>query len=120
MAGFIIFVVFLFILAGLCNDFSISTMNDPYPDDYHGDDCVFENKDEINKDINKEQELTMQKKKEKFDMKYVKSVVENEGFDYAMRDYSEFEEVDDEEFHRLRMQYIEAAKELENYIDPED
>lgn len=39
-----------------------------------------------------------------------------EGFHYCFENYSSFDEIDDEEFHRLRLQYIKSAKELENYI----
>lgn len=56
-------------------------------------------------------------KKEKLDMKFVKEIIEDEGFEYAFCDYSEFEEVQDEEFHRLRKEYLQATKALEEYID---
>lgn len=46
----------------------------------------------------------------------VDDVVECEGFDYAFRYYSDFAEVDDAEFHRLRLAYVEAAEELEKYF----
>lgn len=53
-------------------------------------------------------------KEEKTD---VKCSIDNEGFDYAFRSYSNFEEVKDEEFHKLRKVYIEAADALEKYIN---
>lgn len=53
------------------------------------------------------------KKKEK---REVCETIENEGFNYTFRDYSSFEEIKDEEFHRLRIAYIDAAQALENYI----
>lgn len=40
-----------------------------------------------------------------------------EGFDYCFRQYSEFEEIEDQTFHELRMKYEEAANQLENYIE---
>ena len=43
--------------------------------------------------------------------------VDNEGFDYAFRNYSDFKEVKDEEFHRLRTAYVKAARELAEYLD---
>lgn len=49
----------------------------------------------------------------------VKDYAENEGFDYAFRFGSEFEDIKDEEFHKLRKTYIESAKALEKYIDLE-
>ena len=47
----------------------------------------------------------------------VVACVENEGFDYAFRHYSDFEEVKDKEFHRLRSAYVKAAEELAEYLD---
>lgn len=50
------------------------------------------------------------------DLYYILARIENEGFDYCFRHYSNFEEIDDVEFHRLRLAYISAANELEEYI----
>ncbi len=47
----------------------------------------------------------------------VKQRVNNEGFDYCFRHYSNFKEIQDDEFHKLRKAYIEAANALEKYID---
>ena len=46
----------------------------------------------------------------------VKYRVDEEGLDYTFQCYSSFEEIEDEEFHRLRKNYIEAAEELEKYL----
>ena len=46
----------------------------------------------------------------------VADVVELEGFDYAFYGYSEFEEVDDKEFHRLRENYLAARQALADYV----
>lgn len=46
----------------------------------------------------------------------VRSTIENEGFDYAFEGYSDFPEIKDEEFHRLRKAYLAARKSLEDYI----
>lgn len=48
-------------------------------------------------------------------MSYVRATVENEGFDYAFRSYSDFEDIKDEEFHELRKAYVEAANALAEY-----
>jgi hypothetical protein len=40
-----------------------------------------------------------------------------EGFDYCFIGYSSWEELKDEKFHKLRLKYIEAQKELDNYIE---
>lgn len=52
-------------------------------------------------------------KKEKDDLL---SKVDNEGFDYAFRHYSSFEEIKDKKFHELREKYKKAADELASYI----
>lgn len=46
----------------------------------------------------------------------VRYKIENEGFDYAFRHYSEFKEVNDPKFHKLRLAYVEAANDLDDYI----
>ena len=46
----------------------------------------------------------------------VKYRMREEGFDYCFRSYSFFEEIEDEEFHKLRLKYIKTAKKLETYI----
>jgi len=40
-----------------------------------------------------------------------------EGFHYCFKDYSSFNEIEDEKFHELRKQYLESAKQLEDYIN---
>lgn len=40
-----------------------------------------------------------------------------EGFDYCFRGYSTWEDLEDKEFHRLRLEYIKSAEKLENYIN---
>jgi hypothetical protein len=42
--------------------------------------------------------------------------MKNEGFDYCFKHYSKFEEIKDEEFHRLKMNYLQSAEDLEDYI----
>ena len=50
----------------------------------------------------------------------VVAVVENEGFDYAFRYYSNFTDVKDVEFHLLRKAYVEAAQRLADYLEIEE
>lgn len=52
----------------------------------------------------------------KKDKKEVCERVDAEGFDYAFRYYSSFEEVKDPKFHQLREAYKKAAEDLEAYI----
>jgi len=47
---------------------------------------------------------------------YLHSKMENEGFHYCFKHYSSFEEIEDEEFHKLRKQYLETAELLEKYV----
>lgn len=44
------------------------------------------------------------------------SAIDNEGFSYAFIDYSSFPEIKDEEFHRLRKEFIKAQRALEKYV----
>lgn len=46
----------------------------------------------------------------------VRDTVDNEGFDYAFRHYSNFNEISDERFHELREKYVEAANLLAQYL----
>jgi len=58
--------------------------------------------------INKDEELE--------NWERVKYRMVEEGFDYCFRSYSFFEEIKDDDFHNLRLQYIDAADKLEKYI----
>jgi len=42
--------------------------------------------------------------------------MEQEGFHYCFESYSNFTEIKDETFHKLRQEYLLSAKQLENYI----
>jgi len=51
------------------------------------------------------------------DWEYLQYRIDNEGFHYCFRDYSDFEEIEDEEFHKLRKEYLKISEKLENYIN---
>jgi hypothetical protein len=51
------------------------------------------------------------------DWKYVHYRMEEEGFHYCFKHYSNFEEIKDDEFHLLRLNYLESAKVLEDYVN---
>jgi hypothetical protein len=51
---------------------------------------------------------------ENFD--YVRIKMNQEGFDYCFKHYSSFEDVKDENFHKLRKKYIKVSEELEGYV----
>lgn len=54
----------------------------------------------------------------KEDWEYVKCKVRDEGFHYCFKHYSDFKDViHDKMFHLLRQSYIDAADQLENYIE---
>jgi hypothetical protein len=46
----------------------------------------------------------------------VRDCVDFESFDYCFRGYSNFDDIKDEEFHRLRRQYVDAANALSEYL----
>jgi hypothetical protein len=50
-------------------------------------------------------------------MENVRYRMEAEGFDYCFRGYSNWEDVEDEEFHKLRLEYIKSAERLEKYVE---
>lgn len=50
------------------------------------------------------------------DWKSVQYRMKEEGFDYCFLHYSNFAEIEDFEFHKLRLNYIKAMKELESYV----
>lgn len=54
------------------------------------------------------------------DARNVCDTIDNEGFDYTFQHYSHFGEIKDEEFHKLRVAYVQAAKDLAEYIGLED
>lgn len=53
----------------------------------------------------------------KEDWEYVQNKIDNEGFDYCFRHYSDFEDIKDKGFHLWREAYIRSAESLEKYIN---
>lgn len=51
---------------------------------------------------------------------YVYHCMDAEGLDYCFRNLSNFEEVQDAEFHKLRLAYIQAADALEEYVNDQN
>jgi hypothetical protein len=43
--------------------------------------------------------------------------MDEEGFDYCFENYSSWDEIKDEEFHRLRLEFLKSMKELREYIN---
>lgn len=48
---------------------------------------------------------------------YVCSCIDKEGMDYCFEAFSDFNEIKDPEFHRLRIAYNKAADKLAKYIE---
>ena len=54
---------------------------------------------------------------DKAQMEYVRNVIDNEGFDYGLVHYTDFnDEVEDKTFHALREAYILARSDLREYL----
>ena len=47
----------------------------------------------------------------------VQCKIGDEGLHNCFASYSDWEDIKDEEFHRLRLNYLQSAKQLEDYID---
>ena len=43
--------------------------------------------------------------------------MDEEGFDYCFEGYSHWDEIKDEEFHRLRLEFLRTMSDLRNYIE---
>jgi hypothetical protein len=43
--------------------------------------------------------------------------MDEEGFDYCFESYSHWDKIKDEEFHRLRLGFLQSMEDLRNYID---
>ena len=43
--------------------------------------------------------------------------MDEEGFDYCFEKYSHWGEIKDEEFHRLRLEFLKSMKELREYVN---
>jgi len=54
------------------------------------------------------------------DRNYVCNTIDNEGFDYAFIDYSDFNYIKDEKFHELRLAYIKAVDDIKKYLKYKD
>jgi hypothetical protein len=42
--------------------------------------------------------------------------MDSEGIDYCFEHYSSFEEIEDEEFHKLRLEFLESMKKIREYV----
>lgn len=54
---------------------------------------------------------------EEFDnWKAVDYRMREEGIDYCFEHYSSFKEIEDEEFHKLRLEFLESMKKIREYV----
>jgi len=54
------------------------------------------------------------------ELEYWQSVqyrMDEEGIDYCFEHYSRWDEIKDEEFHRLRLGFLQYMKEIREYVD---
>jgi hypothetical protein len=65
----------------------------------------------------KKLKLNKMNKDEKELWENVQYRMDAEGFHYCFDGYSSWEDIQDEEFHRLRLNYLQSAKLLEAYIN---
>jgi len=56
-------------------------------------------------------------KEEKENWRYIQYRMDEEGFNYCFDGYGNWEEIKDDEFHKLRLNYLESAKLLRDYIN---
>ena len=56
-------------------------------------------------------------KKKATSLETLRNKIDSEGFDYAVSEYSDWGEILDQEFHRLREAYLEAKTAFEEYVD---
>jgi len=50
------------------------------------------------------------------DAHLIMSCIDNEGFDYTFVHYTDFNEIKDDEFHKLREAYLDAREALREYL----
>ena len=41
----------------------------------------------------------------------------NEGIDYCFEHYSSFKEIKDEEFHKLRLEFLDSMRKIRKYVE---
>lgn len=58
-----------------------------------------------------------QLEQEREDYEMVRYRIESEGMEYCFKYYSTFEEIEDEEFHKLREEFLESSTKLREYVE---
>ena len=57
---------------------------------------------------------------DKHQQKAVTDIVDNEGFDYTFVHYSNFDDIENEEFHAAKKEYLKAREKLAKIIGYEE
>ena len=57
----------------------------------------------------------LEEERENWEM--VRYRMDDGGMEYCFTLYSSFEEIEDEEFHKLRLEFLESTKKLRSYIE---
>ena len=55
-----------------------------------------------------------------YEREHVNITIDNEGFEYCFDSYSNFYEIEDEDFHKLRLAYLKSIKNLKKYLKREE
>lgn len=50
------------------------------------------------------------------DWQMVQYRMDNEGIGYCFEHYSRFEEIKDEEFHKLRLEFLDSMRKIREYV----
>lgn len=58
-----------------------------------------------------------QLEQEREDYEMVRYRMDDEGMEYCFKHYSTFEEIEDEEFHKLREEFLESSTKLREYVE---
>lgn len=58
-----------------------------------------------------------QLEQEREDYEAVRYRMDDEGMEYCFKHYSTFEEIEDEEFHKLREEFLESSAKLREYVE---
>lgn len=58
-----------------------------------------------------------QLEQEREDYEMVRYRMDDEGMEYCFKYYSTFEEIEDEEFHKLREEFLESSAKLREYVE---
>ena len=53
------------------------------------------------------------------DKEYIVSIINDEGLEYTFESYSDFVEIQDRQFHKLRKEYLDVVRKIKEYLEYE-